>query len=263
MPITGTLKTKRIIMDTNYVVSGLNLSESWLTVFDKVTNNTGNELSPLVVTITDFSESLAVKRTLDKHLVKNEHYGIDTVAATIFPDALYHFFKTDRNLLYANYINNLPRLKRADPANRRGTYFERLIAYDEIKRVNQLEIIIGSLLDKNNPRRSKLQAGIFDPLQDHLNDKYQKFPCLQHVTFYKSETGGLILNSFYAIQYLYQKAYGNWLGLINLGKFVANEAGLNFERFNCFIGIEQLEAKITKADAKSLLKDINTASQLQ
>jgi hypothetical protein len=81
---------------------------------------------------------------------------------------------------------------------------------------------------------------------------FQGFPCLQHATFLVSENGGLVLNSFYAVQYLYRRAYGNWLGLINLGKFVANELQLNFERFNCYVGVEQLD-KLKKKQAQNLL----------
>lgn len=91
---------------------------------------------------------------------------------------------------------------------------------------------------------------------DHIKDAFQGFPCLQHISFYISENRGLILNSYYAIQYLYRRAYGNWLGLINLGKFVANEVQLNFERFNCYIGVEKLD-ELTKLQAGNLLKEIN------
>jgi hypothetical protein len=72
-----------------------------------------------------------------------------------------------------------------------------------------------------------------------------------------SKNCGLILTGFYAVQYLYQKAYGNWLGLINLGKFIAKEAGLEFVQFNCFIGVEELD-KLTKEEAKTLLNKINS-----
>lgn len=171
-------------------------------------------------------------------------------------------YKDNRDKFFRTYLNDvLPRFKKIDPANARGTYFERLIAYGDIKKVNQLDIIISSLQeDAKVKRRSKLQASIFDPTIDHLPDAYQKFPCLQHVTFFKSENGGLIINSFYAIQSLYQKAYGNWLGLINLGKFVADECGLELERFNCFVGVEQLESKLSKSEARKLLSEMKVQS---
>lgn len=244
-------------MNTPILIEENNLSLAWLKIFDKITNSSGNEISPLVLTLTGFEESLQVKNMLNAHLQNNKHNSIETVSETIFPNSLYNYCEHNREELYKTYQKSLLRIKKIDSANRRGTYFERLIAFDKENKINQLEIIIKALKDKRT-RRSKLQASIFDPKEDHLNDAYQKFPCLQHITFFKSETGGLILNSFYAIQYLYQKAYGNWLGLINLGRFVAEECEMDFERFNCFVGVEQMEPKISKGEAKELLKKMRS-----
>jgi thymidylate synthase len=117
-----------------------------------------------------------------------------------------------------------------------------------------LETIITDLKSRKIKRRSKLQISIFDPRVDHTNQPMQGFPCLQHVTFYLSENGGLVVNSFYAMQYLYQRGYGNWLGLINLGRFIANEVNIKFERFNCFIGVEKLD--LNKTEAQNLIKKL-------
>ena len=38
------------------------------------------------------------------------------------------------------------------------------------------------------------------------------------------------------------KAYGNWLGLLRLGAFVASQTDLRFERLNCFAGIQQMRS---------------------
>jgi thymidylate synthase len=248
-------------MSSPLLIEDNNLSNAWCSVLNHIVKNSGYEITPLVVTLSDYNESDVIKRKLNLNLASGKFDSIDTVAETIFPNSLYQLVNQNRDELYQVYLNKvLPRIKKIDKANGRGTYFERLIAYDDIansKKINQLEIIISSLLDEKNNRRSKLQASVFDPTKDHLNGPYQKFPCLQHVTFYKSETGGLVLNSFYAIQYLYQRAYGNWLGLINLGKFIANEADLKFERFNCFIGIEKLDY-LKKEQAEKLLIELNS-----
>jgi hypothetical protein len=55
----------------------------------------------------------------------------------------------------------------------------------------------------------------------------------------------LILNAFYATQLLFNKAYGNYLGLCRLGDFMAHEMGLSFERMNCFVGVAKM-GKINK-----------------
>jgi thymidylate synthase len=233
------------------LIEDTNLSNAWYRVMNHILKNPGHEVTPLLLTLTDFEELNKIRELLDKSLKSERKASIQTVAETIFPDSLYQYLGKDRNALYQEYKNNLPRLHAIDKKNRRGTYFERLIAFDG--KINQLEIIISSFKKDKGVRRSKLQASIFDARKDHTNGPYQGFPCLQHVTFYATHNGGLILNSFYATQYLYERAYGNWFGLINLGKFMASELDLKFERFNCYIGVEQLD-HLTKLQAKNLLK---------
>lgn len=253
--------------NTPIVIEDNNLSNAWHQILKLLVKSRNGEISPLVLTLTGFDEVDNIKTMLESNLKeKNESPDrkkrmpdIQTVAETIFPQSLYEYAGYDRVKLYSIYKKNLPRIKKLDPSNRNGTYFSRLIAFGEgDKAKNQLEIIISALNEEKSPRRSKLQAAIFDPFIDHTNSAMQGFPCLQHVTFFKTKDGGLILNSFYAIQFFYKRSYGNWLGLINLGKFVAKESGLRFERFNCFIGAEALESQnISKTDAKKLLKKID------
>ncbi|HEV7332537.1 MAG TPA: hypothetical protein VGN63_15975 [Flavisolibacter sp.] len=235
------------------LLEGENLSDVWLKVLESTLENSPHEITPLIVTLTDFKESSTIRETLDAHLQSNRLASIQTVSETIFPESLFQFLGKDRLELYKEYLKNLTRIKRIDSSNRNGTYFERLIAFDgNEKKINQLEIIISSLQNQNIKRRSKLQASVFDPRKDHTNRPFQGFPCLQHITFYRSSNGGLVMNSFYAIQYLYRRAYGNWLGLINLGRFVANELQIELERFNCYVGIEHLD-HLSKGDAQDLI----------
>ena len=192
------------------LIEETNLSNARRKALESIVKSPGNEITPLLVTLTDFDESSKIRQVLDADLRYNKRASIQTVAETIFPDSLYQYLGQDRNALYREYINNLPRLHKIDMKNRRGTYFERLIAFDG--EINQLDMIIKSYLKNKSVRRSKLQASIFHPRKDHTNGPYQGFPCLQHITFFATPDGGLILNSFYAIQYLYERAYGNWLG---------------------------------------------------
>lgn len=240
-------------MNIPVLIEENNLSKAWCKVLQHIIDKSGNEITPLVLTLSDFDEDSTMKNELNKDMAIHQLDSIDIVSETIFPQSLYLFNKSNRHELFRLYLENvLPRLKKIDQRNSAGTYFERLIAFGDSQK-NQLEIIIDSLSeDSKIKRRSKSQAAIFDPLKDHKNGVFQSFPCLQHVSFYKSENGGLIINSFYAMQYLYQRAYGNWLGLINLGKFVAKETGLVLERFNCFVGVEKLD-HLTKAQAKELI----------
>lgn len=238
------------------LVEESSLSQGWISALTRITNGRGSEMSPLVLSLTGFDELPNVRGLLDRALNDEGLDGINTVANTIFPMGIFQLSK-DRFQFYDEYKSIIPRLRSVDQRNNRGTYFERLIAYEvkDGETFNQIEFIIKSILATTNKRRSKLQASIFDPRVDHKDTPYQGFPCLQHVTFYVSENGGLVMNSFYAMQYLFQRAYGNWLGLINLGKFVARETGLELERFNCFVGVEKLDT-ITKDKAKQFLTSL-------
>jgi thymidylate synthase len=240
-----------------YLVEDSNISEAWCRTLEHIIDCPGYEITPLIVSLTEFNEMPGFRSALDAHLQKNNKAKIHTVAETIFPESLYILNGFDRHKFYQGFLEILPRIKKIDASsNSRGTYFERLVAFDGPDgKINQLEMIITSLQDRTIKRRSKLQASIFDPTKDHSDGPYQRFPCLQHVTFYTTPNGRLIINSFYAIQYLYERAYGNWLGLINLGKFVATQIGTELERFTCFIGVEKLDS-LKKWEGQEFLNTI-------
>ena len=127
--------------------------------------------------------------------------------------------------------------------------FTQIIAYDSkedstngINKSNQLETIIEAYNSRKGVRRSVLQTSIFDPIRDHSSRAYLSFPCLQHVTFAPYNDGhNMTVNGFYAMQHLFERAYGNYLGLLYLGQFVAHELGLKLIQMNCMIGIGKLE----------------------
>jgi hypothetical protein len=96
----------------------------------------------------------------------------------------------------------------------------------------------------------KLQASIFDPARDLFPGARIGFPCLQHISLVPHGTE-LTLNAFYATQLLFEKAYGNFLGLCRLGGFLALEMGLSFTSFNCFIGSEKLS--VSKVSMNNLV----------
>ena len=51
-------------------------------------------------------------------------------------------------------------------------------------------------------------------------------------------------------QQLFEKGYGNFLGLARLGAFVASQVGLMLARVTCFVGIEKMESKPEEAALK-------------
>ena len=66
---------------------------------------------------------------------------------------------------------------------------------------------------------------------------------------FEPTTAGLVTNAFYATQQIFDKAYGNYLGLAQLGAFMAREMGMPLARLNVMVGVAKLE-RITKGDAE-------------
>ncbi len=234
------------------VVSESNLSVAWAKIFLS-SMSPKKELIPLVVMVTELNnrvgwEDMEIRRLLDTILQKMGKQSCNTVANTIFPESLWNP-NGDRDQLYNRYKKLFPCLQKIEKKNNLGLYFERLIAYDpsesdnpDSNDSNQLEKIIKAYTSRKGFRRSVLQAAIFDPKRDHSRRPYLKFPCLQHVTFTPYGDGrGMAVNGFYAMQYLFERAYGNYLGLCRLGRFVAHELGLELVQMNCMVGIGKLE----------------------
>ena len=219
------------------------LSGAWARAFLQIMEPGIAEITPLVVSITGLSagglkEDPQVRRLLDNHLEAAGRYSVHTVANTIFP-AAYWNPSAGRAKLFECYLKNLPRIKEADKRhNGHGLYFERMVAFGP-ERINQLEHVIETYTERGNHRRSALQAAIFDPAKDHVHSKRLGFPCLQQVAFAPSgpKKDKLTVTGFYATQHLFEKAYGNFLGLHNLGRFMAHEMGLELERVNCIASV--------------------------
>jgi len=236
------------------VVSETNLSLAWGRVFLKMLERGIKEISPVLVTIRGFPNGLPAERedirnALDKELQRpGTRLNCTRVASTIFPLSLWNP-EVPRAHLYERYERIWAHIRRC-PANYRGTYFQRLVLFAENgRRCNQLEHII-NVWKAGSPRRSALQASIFDPLRDHSPAPMLGFPCLQHVTFAPIGSNGLCATGFYATQYIFERAYGNYLGLCWLGRFMAHEVGLELAQVNCITGI----ALLGKAGKESLVK---------
>jgi hypothetical protein len=220
------------------------LTREWLRLVATATSSAGHEICPAVATITvtpnDDYETDACRQELDCLLTQSEYGSIDTVAGTIFPYFLWNP-NASRQQLFERYFQILPRIRKH---NRLGVYFERLISYpgDKNQRgFNQLEHIINTY--RPGRRRSALQASIVDPLKDLSTDApYLGFPCMNHVGFLpNTRTQTLTVVAYYPMQYLYRRAYGNYLGLIRLGTFMGHEMGFTCDKVVCMAGVAKIE----------------------
>jgi thymidylate synthase len=224
-----------------FMAASRNLSVAWAETFVTVARKGAAERGPVIVSVEDFAdgspvEDSEIRVALDDYLVSTEDQEVHTVANTIFPERLWNPNEAENaEKLFERHDRIWPALKRH---NRRGQYFRRLTQFQpkdrapQAKPVNQLKHIIDTY-QTGNHRRSALQAVIFDPTRDHTNSQQQGFPCLEEVSFIPDDKGHLTLTGIYTVQYCFEKAYGNYLGLCRLGRFMAAQMGLSLVRMTC------------------------------
>ncbi len=249
-------------------IIGGNIQEVWLEAFTRLTQPGITSICPFSVTVTDITEELEEPMTRMRQVLDTALLSVSggrtthTVANTIFPISLWNK-NAPREMLYRRFLENVWPSSQKCEGNKRGHYFHRMIAFDEITHGNQLEHVIETWLEHKNHRHSALQICIFDPKRDHTNSRQQGFPCLHQVCFTplgNNGNEGLAVTGFYATQHIFTKAYGNYLGLIRLGHFVAKALGLKLKRMTCFAGVAKLGDKIKREDAQELLPQLIKAA---
>ena len=248
-------KSKQSAASAPLLIDCENLSVGWAQLLLHVTQHPGTEIAPLIFSLHGFdkddqvAEDPEFRKAIDALLAKKEKTSIENVAFTIFPKRYWVIVGRNRRAMFDLYRKSFGRIQAMSKAlNRRGLYFERMIMFDGAPcDGNQLEWILSQYESRSNVRRSMLQACVFDPARDHVADAQLGFPCLQNVSF-EPTTAGLVVNAFYATQQLFDKSYGNYLGLSQLGAFMAQEMKMPLARVNVFVGIAKLE-RITKSDS--------------
>lgn len=261
------------------LIDGSTLDESYAKLVKHVVEKKGKRLSPLTFSVgaANAKEMLVeggnLRSALDSALNttdlmhrKNKKktspaYPVDIVAFTIFPKK-YYDISDNLEDFFDHYKRAFPKLQARNKINNRGLYFERLIMYGSEEgrnpgqfNGNQLEWFINEHKSRKGVRESMYQAAIFDPLRDHSRTARLGFPCLHSISFVPHK-GNLTLNAFYPTQQIYRKAYGNYLGLINLGSFMAEHMKLNFCRLNVMVGVAKLDIAKTKGE----FEDVYNAS---
>jgi hypothetical protein len=259
-----------MIVEPRLAASG-NLSLQWAEAFCRIMDPGVQAFTPLVVSVTAFGadllpvEDAEIRAALEAAL---REYGngmsVETVANTIFPHSFWHP-GVPRGRLFTRYQSISPRLRR-DRRNVNGLYFERLTSFPGAPAAgNQLEFILDCYHSRVR-RKPALQAAVLDPAvdlprqagvfnvtKDLTMQRQRGFPCMQQVAFAPdSDRGTMSMSAFYASQYLFKRAYGNYLGLCRLGRFMAHEMGLRLERMTCYVGYAHRDHTPGKNDLRTL-----------
>lgn len=243
-----------------------NLSIAWGKAIIQLKTDAKTRNSPLLISFSGINkegiaEDLRIRPVIDEILSIKKKHTVREVAHTIFPHELWNLTKRSKSTseFYDFYSTRaLPKMKKRSSANNYGTYFERMISFsgwkkEDIKKVNQLEFVIGLLKKKQKIRLSALQIALFDPAKDHTGQAQRGFPCLQQIGI-SYEKEGFMLNAFYPSQYMIERAYGNYLGLANLANFISSETGKKAEGVNVYIGKPILDLSINKSSVNQLKK---------
>lgn len=228
-----------------YPSSG-NISVAWAQAFLRLNQPGVSDISPAVIVVTDLTEGVANEDQVIRNLLNSEMACLglrscEAVASTIFPVSMWNPSIPDNaEQLFRRYERIWPSIKHRDRANNKGNYFRRLTAYhpdgSNAAPVNQLRHVIETFR-RGNHRRSALQAAVFDPTRDHVHNRILGFPCLQQVGFVPVGHGGLCVTGFYPLQYAFEKAYGNYLGLCRLGRFMAAQMGRTLVQMTCVASV--------------------------
>ncbi len=246
------------------IIESANLSTAWGEAFLIAATATPAKTAPLLLSVAGFNDELppenpTIRIAVDDLLQRTDKNPVRVSALTIFPWDMWVRRGRPRCEDFCPLcVNQLaPRLKARDARNRLGIYFERMMAFEGIKGgdtriVNQLQFIIDLLKRDRMPRRSALQLACFDPAKDHTGQPVRGFPCLQQVSITHDGDSGLAVHALYPTQYIFDRAYGNYLGLCHLGAFIAQQTGMRFIRLNCFVGWPEL-GDVNKADVAGLV----------
>lgn len=242
--------------------------EAWAAAFLALMEPQIAELRPLVIRVTSgtlsdlVDDSSPIQRLLDMALRRQGKKSVATAANSLFPYSMWHRQYLPAASLFERYHKLLPRIKKR-AGNRYGIYFERLTRYPLLEssaattpaqHVNQLAHILDTWR-RGNRRRSALQASVFHPARDHTHQRRRGFPCLQQVAFYPLDSERLGVAGVYTHQYVFDRAFGNYLGLCRLGEFMAHEMGLRLEELQCTATVASL-GEITKAQLEPLTREL-------
>jgi hypothetical protein len=208
-------------MTTDRNISAPNLSVAWIRALDAVRRMPKHAATHLVVRIEDPTlEVPEIRRLADELLSRGRVQPISSVRSTIFPASWARRYPDPERL--ADHFRGQYETLCRFPKNRGGTYFGRMVAYPRganEEPFDQLNDIVAKLRGEARGRHmsSMYEINIWVPgdLPSGMG-----FPCMSHLSFHLDD-GQLFMQAVYRNQYLVERAYGNYLGLAELHRYVA------------------------------------------
>ena len=136
------------------------------------------------------------------------------------------------------------------------TYWGRLSSWNG--EFNQIEQTIRRLKEKKNAKTISMQ--IYDPKSDGRKIM-GGMPCLLSIDI-KPRPEGVYLTAFFRSMRLSKSGYADWWALVEMGKFLCNQANLSLFRVTTIAGSAHLGAMNNeKKNTKLLLKKLNDSNR--
>jgi hypothetical protein len=245
-----------------------NLSRAWLEAVRLLAHTKGQKAVHLVLRIADPNAEDSRIRAAAQGLIdaRNERLrpgaelpDIETTRNTIFPAAwarrnpkpadlaaYYRERYTKEGLLGFNQ-------------NRKGTYFGRIVAYprgEGEEPGDQLTETVRKVcaeLDSGSNKSSRYEINIFN---ERLDTGAMSFPCLAHLSVHLHQRQ-LHLQAIYRNEYLVGRAYGNYLGLAELQRYLAEQTSTAPGELLMTIGHVELESGNTR-NALAMLAEFDS-----
>ncbi|WP_329130410.1 hypothetical protein [Streptomyces sp. NBC_00670] len=246
-----------------FAVTERDVTQAWVAACNKLDRKNNPDRTGLhtVVRIADpTSDDPVFRAELDRLRTARGLWPLETVASTLFPAALAARCDGPEELA-RRYRQMYPVIKRY-PGNHRGTYFGRLVSYPAASKsgVDQLGTVIGRL--RAQAAGTKIAAAYeIDiaaaadaeeagaELLVHTAGKdnsYIGFPCLSHISLQLDRDRRVHAAVLYRSHFMFERAYGNYLGLGRLLAYIAAQAGLGCGSLTVVAGHARLDGPLTQ-----------------
>ena len=238
-------------------VEAENISTAWVEALDRLVAAGGEAVNLTVVIADPTAEASEIRTVVDTFVEERRRARrrsvetVESVANTIFPQSLYieRLGEDAEAHLYEMERSGRGVSRRRNPY---GTYFERMVAWpdgrarrgESVETFNQLDQALTRLrrLRKQGTRRgNQFEVGLACPADDAIampvvvpgrDTLTIGFPCLSHVSL-SLQQGVVHMTALYRNHDFIKRAYGNYVGLGRMLRFVAQQSGWPMGELEC------------------------------
>ena len=244
-------------------------ARTWLAATSALDGMPDRAFHNVLMTVTDpcrcDDSDTRIIELVDAHLSQHDKYRTNTVANTIFPEALYRAFGVPA--FYDTYLKQICS-RRAQKGW--GRYFERMISHPSSDQLNPLQALIEKLRRESNRKggvcnayelavaESQLEISIYDPIRDAK--AIIGGQCLSFLSFHIGPDRRLLLTAIYRNHYYLARLLGNLIGLGRLLRFVSEQSGLVAGDLTVLSTHAQIDSVGSRNEIAALIDACNSAS---